>query len=351
MDAIERRDRATEEASYWWHRLGTQAPAAVSAQDREQFTQWLRESPVHVAEMLHIAHVHDVLGRFQLWKDVATGPAGVDPKVIPLQTSDPKDRRPRKRRTRRYALAAAVAAIVTTAVLLPQLGGQVIVTERAERREVMLRDGSVIKLEPQTRLRVELNARERRIALEQGRALFHVAKDRARPFLVQADATVVRAIGTAFGVEWKNRNVVVTVAEGEVAVLPTAEAGRDSPSANDRDEKYASGQAAVLTAGKQVTVQPSGTAEPVRDVDTARALAWAEGRLVFDSAPLSEVAEEFNRYNHVQLRIEGDELGRRPVSGVFQASDPETLIAFVRAGARVSVTYQDQQRILIVPAR
>src|ERR1700742_5257916 len=70
MDATERRARATAEAAQWWDRLGTKTPAEVGEPDREEFTRWLRESPLHLAELLHVAHVHDVLERFKLWEEI-----------------------------------------------------------------------------------------------------------------------------------------------------------------------------------------------------------------------------------------------------------------------------------------
>jgi transmembrane sensor len=348
MDANERRGRATAEASFWWHQLATRMPAHVSEPDRQQFTQWLRESPLHVAEMLHIAHVHDTLERFKLWSELAAGDPPAAGNVIAFERPPP----PRPTLTQRkkalaWAMAAAIALVAIAAgwwALQPP--GQVVAADRAERREVMLNDGSIVKLEPETRLRVSLEDHERRITLERGRALFQVAKDRTRPFLVEIDNTLVRAVGTAFGVERKDGSIVVTVAEGKVAVVthasPEARAMRNPPAHRAQED--------LLTAGKQLTVQRSGTAEMVRDVDTARALAWTQGRLVFDSTPLAEVVREFNRYNHAQLRVEDADLARRPISGVFQASDLETLIAFIRAGAHVQVSEATEEEMLIAPA-
>lgn len=243
------------------------------------------------------------------------------------------------------AIAATIAAVAVIAgAVVMQVRGQLVATDRAERREVMLNDGSVVRLEPETTLRINLRKHERRISLDGGRALFNVAKDRSRPFFVEIDNTLVRAVGTAFGVERNDGGIVVTVSEGKVAV------GDVSPAGGGLQVKASSSEM-LLTAGKQLTVGYAGLADSVRDVDTTRALAWAEGRLVFDSAPLSEAAREFNRYNHVQLEIEDAELARRPISGVFQASDLETFIAFVRAGARVSVAPRGRDRIVISPSR
>ena len=359
MEATERRKLATEEASRWWLRMDARSSASMTAEELRQFTEWLRESPLHVAAMLHVAHVHDALGRFKLWNEIETEGADEDDKVVALRELEPRNE-PAQRPGRRFAwapaaLAAGLCALVVGAAWMWLGRGDVIVTDRAERREVMLSDGSVVRLEPESMVRASIRDAERHITLVRGRALFHVSKDPARPFLVQANHTVVRAIGTAFGVEHKKEGVIVTVAEGQVAVRPSApeaanveRSGAPAKSSARRGESSSVKAGEVLlTAGKQVVVESSGSAAPVREVDTDRALAWSEGRLVFDGVPLREVAEEFNRYNHVQLRIEGDELAQRPVRGVFQASDPETLIAFIGAGARVEVSYPDRQHIVI----
>src|SRR5688500_5787360 len=84
MDANERRTRASHEAAQWWNRLSLEQPNEVSRTDREQFTQWLRESPLHVAELLRIAHVHDALERFKGWGEIEVADAGSPANVVSL---------------------------------------------------------------------------------------------------------------------------------------------------------------------------------------------------------------------------------------------------------------------------
>src|ERR1700744_3280479 len=73
MDANERRDRATQEAARWWTVLGNRPPAEVSEADRREFTIWLRESPLHRAEILRITHVDDTLRFFDSWDEIPYG--------------------------------------------------------------------------------------------------------------------------------------------------------------------------------------------------------------------------------------------------------------------------------------
>jgi transmembrane sensor len=388
MAASDRRKRASEEAAAWWVRLqDVDLPRA----EREQFVDWLRESAVHVAEMLRVAKVHGALEQFQQWARISTDGPDED-NIVSLKISSPSagDDTPSsppppaafpfRQRLRLYALAASCAAIVIAAAWpLISLRGQTIQTERGERREVALSDGSVIAVDPETRLRVGFEEHTRRVFLDRGRALFRVAKNPDRPFLVQADGTTVRAVGTAFGVERQKQGIMVTVAEGKVAVFQTDSAHappglRDSsntpearntrpagdsttensgtkilPSTRPPSPSHGEGpsltrfparQAAevLLTAGEQVTMPSSGTAEPVRKVDSDRRLAWAKGRLDFDNETVATAVEEFNRYNRVQLHVTGEVLATRRVSGVFDASDPESFIAFIQTVARVRVT-------------
>lgn len=388
MDANERRARATGEATQWWTRLGTKAPADVSETDREEFTQWLRESPLHVAELLQVAHVHDVLERFELWDEIPLEAQSEDNNVIALpsqhqvaaEAPEGKNLGPRRHGVK-FLLAASVCCLAIAAGwLLLRSGATTIETDRAERREVVLNDGSVVNLEPETLLRVNLGKHQRYIDLARGRALFHVAKDPTRPFIVHAGDTEVRAVGTIFGVEQKDENVIVTVSEGKVGVVPGSQlqtavarsnSGPPEPSTSGQDPhpraisahaQRREGSPAepsgldagrpgevFLTADQQIVVRKSGDASAVQNVDSGRALAWSEGRLVFDSTPLADVVDEFNRYNRLQLHISGPQLARRTVSGVFRASDPETLIDFIGAGAHVVVTRKGPEEIVISP--
>jgi transmembrane sensor len=401
MDASERRNRAGEEAAGWFARLQA---GDMERAEREEFVEWLRESHVHVAEMLRIAQIHGALEGFQRWVHISTGPKTDADNVVQLPS--PPDahltERPTPVHTRRMgaglrllAVAATVLLIVASIVVLPRIRGQVIETDRGERREVVLADGSLLQVDPETRLRVKYSDSVRRVFLERGRALFHVAKNPSRPFLVQADDATVRAVGTAFGVEQLLQGIIVTVAEGRVAVFPTSRATATAaqntdvprpegsnnpddihrPGARTRANSGNEGSPAIsssgkvvqganrpstqtvaagevlLTANQQVMVHNSGSAEPVREIDSQRALAWAQGRLIFQNDQLGQAIAEFNRYNHVQLTVTDPELAAKPVSGVFNAAEPDAFIAFLQSVTDVEIVRDGDRSITIGSVR
>jgi transmembrane sensor len=244
-------------------------------------------------------------------------------------------------------------------------------------------------LNARSRLRVEFTNGERRVELFEGQALFQVAKDKNRPFIVASDAATVRAVGTQFDVNRKASGTTVTVLEGRVAVYssthveptkapalqPTAllphasaqpQAAGHSPVApltsgypagipTSRPAAPAgltdpSGSAAVLlSAGEQVTVTPAAVVAAPRHADIGATTAWMERRLIFEGSKLSDVVQEFNRYNMRQLVIEGGQLSDFHVSGVYSSSDPASLIRFLREQPGIKITEDENQVLIATP--
>ena len=163
------------------------------------------------------------------------------------------------------------------------------------------------------------NAR-RVIDLEQGQALFSVAHDSGRPFLVRAGDTRVTAVGTVFDVRRDSADVRVTLVQGVVEVAG-AEEGR-APSR--------------MTAGQQTRVTAAGTATKAVDVETAT--SWADGRIVFKDTPLRAAVAEVNRYLTQKIELDADAKADVAVSGVFKVGDRDAFVSTAAAvlGLRVS---------------
>jgi transmembrane sensor len=77
--------------------------------------------------------------------------------------------------------------------------------------------------------------------------------------------------------------------------------------------------------------------------DTAVATAWVQKRLMFEETPLSDVAEEFNRYNRRPLTIDDRELRGVKISGVYSSTDPSSLINFLRSQNSIQVIESENQ--------
>jgi transmembrane sensor len=270
-------------------------------------------------------------------------------------------------RFRRYFLAASVVVAMFggTALYWFEYQRGVYATDIGEQRSIRLDDGSTVELNARSKIRVALHEHERDVVLIEGQALFQVAKDHARPFVVHSGDTSVLAVGTEFDVYRHHSGTTVTVVEGRVAVfpstLPTADqapdltvrapseagTGKSSPESDRRTQSArggtpGSGSAVVLgmaenerivvakdeillTAGEQVTVS-SASVEMAANADVAAATAWTQKQIVFNSTPLSDVVDEFNRYNSRQLVIVDSKIADTKISGEFSSSNPDSLL-------------------------
>ncbi|MBL8772733.1 MAG: FecR domain-containing protein [Phenylobacterium sp.] len=203
-----------------------------------------------------------------------------------------------------------------------QVGGQ--------RLEV-LADGSRVRLNTDTRVRVDFRDGERRVVLDRGQAFFDVAHDASRPFVVVADGVRVRALGTRFDVRNDGAVVRVTLVQGRVEVR-----GGD-------------GERTELTPGQAVIADRRGVSRP-SVANTSAVASWTTGRLTFSGVPLREAVAEVNRYSDRKVVLEAPEaVAGELVSGQFVAGDVDNFVAGARSLYGLRVTSETPREIRLSP--
>lgn len=299
------------------------------------FIAWLRQSPLHVQEMLLAMAVEDALEGMDAQRriDLDALVAAASGNVVPLRIADPAVAPVRNKPSTRWrwiaGAAAAVLLVVALGLMLPaSLGRTQYATELGEQRAVSLDDGSLVYLNTLSRVRTNFSATARDIYLLEGQAMFRVTHDADRPFRVHTDTAVIQAIGTQFDVRRLQGRTEVAVIEGVVKVSTAVAVKVDT--ALPTSQKLAAGQATAVSS----TVAP---VPPPHTADVKDIMAWQQRRLVFRKDPLADIAEEFNRYGRVKMRIEGPALRAREFSGTFDADDPALLLSFLERDTTVVV--------------
>ncbi|MDP9008572.1 MAG: FecR family protein [Pseudomonadota bacterium] len=344
---------------------------------RRDFDRWLRQSPEHLSAYLELAAIWnegaslDPEGKFD--RDTLIAQAAFDrdnvvalPGFRNITEASKRDLAPptayasRFRRRRLAAIAASTLFVLTVTAMLSwsTFRAPTYATAIGEQRSLPLPDGSTVELNSRSKIVVRYSKQDRHVELLEGQALFRVAKDADRPFIVRVGATSVRAVGTEFDVYQKRDGTVVTVVEGQVAILTDHPVTRsdhgvsatpvNAPRPHNLQFPAIDPRRIgniVIAAGEQLTVTPKEI-QMAEHPNIANATAWTQRQLIFESASLADVAEEFNRYNDRQLIIGDPALETFHVSGVFSSTDPASLIRFLRArpGLRIVET-QSQIRI------
>jgi transmembrane sensor len=219
--------------------------------------------------------------------------------------------------TRRFYLgagaiaAAAAVAVVALPMLQPQPAARTYATAKGEHRTVTLADGTRIDLNADTRLTVRLERGARQVTMDEGQAVFDVAHDTRRPFLVAAGDRTVRVVGTQFDVRRRAGKLSVTVARGAVEVRPSGQA---------------LGAAYRLHPGQRFDHVEGAREARVDAVAADEVLGWRTGRLVYRDQPLSEVVADLNAQFRQPITIEDPKLAATPISGVLVVDGDESAV-------------------------
>lgn len=285
---VSRAGQIDAEAAAWVARLhGARTGSAGAA-----LHAWLAEDPAHGDAFERATEVWMML-----------------PGAAAFRDAEPRAERPAQRRTFApvRALAASVLLLLTCGILWWSLAAaDGYATERGEQRVATLEDGSRIALNTDTRVALHFAEDRREVELEQGEAMFEVAHDAARPFIVQAGDTRVRAIGTVFLVRRTADGAIVTLVSGKVAVSDIgARANRAG---------------AVLKPGERLTASAGGSSL-IEPHPVEMATAWRRGQAVFRDTSLVAAVAELNRYGGPLLVIDDPRVAALPVSGVFATND------------------------------
>lgn len=288
-----------DEAAGWFVRL--QEPD-VSVEQQQRFDAWLNEHPQHREEFQLLQGLWAAADRLPTSRLQAL-----------VETAPPRrERRP----LLRYAVAASVLAVALGLGLFSGLnhpGGYRagFATALGERKHVALPDGSVIDLNSRSRLQVRYEQDRRVIELSAGEAMFSVAHDPSRPFVVEAGSGKVTVTGTRFDVRREATQTRVSVEQGTVKVQGS----------HARDNEFIN-----LSAGLGTSVDAQGKVLPAYPVNPAELTAWRHGKLVFNNASLSEVAAEVSRYRDKPLTVTQPNVASLRLTSVFKSDDTEALL-------------------------
>ncbi len=201
-----------------------------------------------------------------------------------------------------WVAAAAVLLAVAGYVFLQQpfSAPSEFATTVAETKTVKLPDGSVVRMNADSRLRLAetYGESDRRVFL-QGQAFFKV-QNNGLVFLVETDHGTVTVVGTEFDVNSRYQRTEVIVREGIVRLKDVA--GRDSVelTVNERG---------IAAAGDRGILE--------EQVDAGYLIGWLDDRFVFHKTPLDEAVDELERRYGVKIDIAGNELRSLTMSGSY----------------------------------
>jgi transmembrane sensor len=365
-EPVVNRETAENEAAAWIARRDT------AQWDAAAFERWLAESVSHRAAYYRLNAAWTEAGRL----GALTRPARADavfesltasvlksPEVGTGSSAEPQSLRGPLRQSRvsvrrtPWVLAASVVLALGIAVAVYQYERTPpnrFTTVVGGLEAVPLPDGSRVTLNTDSEVQVSLELKERVVNLDRGEAYFEVAKDRIRPFIVNAGKKRVIAVGTQFSVRRDGDNVEVIVTEGTVRMesrgarskAPPAQpqrlsSSRDSPEivpsvgspAMVSSDSAGSADALLLGAGSVARARSGAVlVQKAAPAEIEQHLSWRSGLLTFRDTPLADAVAEFNRYNERKIVIEDPSIASLQLGGIFRSTNIDPFIELLEQG-------------------
>jgi len=309
----------------------------LTAEERSGFADWLAEDLQNKESIRQAADLwyglNEPLSR--LAPLMANEEREVNADHVPLALFGPALAR---LRGAAFAVAFLLVGAITVSVFLASPPADVenyYATSVGETRVVHMADGSSVHLNTNSIIEQSYSKEERVIRLIAGEAIFDVAHDTERPFLVYAADGIIRAVGTRFAVRVAENKVRVTVTDGQVAL------------ARRSDESTVHNNAAetVLQQEKPIMVSKGEAADigrvetnvqqSVSEHDLAERLSWTTGQLVFYDEDLQSVIDEVARYTTVRIKVMDDALKGKKITGILQIGDVDLMLEGVEGALNV----------------
>ncbi|MGV7206330.1 FecR family protein [Oxalobacteraceae bacterium A2-2] len=332
----------------------------LSAQEQRDLDAWRQADIRHQGAYLRATAIQHGLRRLGAGQPAALRPEGAPARgarqtmpvaavaaqpaplveVTPV-APQPGQVAPARRLSRRAwaSLGGLAAGIAALGLALPMLtatpGHAEFRTVQGELRKVPLPDQSIASINSGSRMELKYTDDTRAVVLDQGEAWFEVARNKARPFIVEAGDVRARAVGTAFSVRRLSRGAEVLVTEGTVEVWSVR--GGEHRRISAGESAYLSGAAEAVSVSRQPR-------------EVARKLAWREGKLVFVDQTLRDAVADFNRYSVKKIVIADPALLERKFVGQYPVAAPEDFAHDVSAYLGVPLQIS-ADRIVIGAAR
>lgn len=314
-----------DEAIAWSVKLNFSAP---NADTRVAFERWRKAAAVHELAWSRMQSLNAdfaaVPSRLALDALTATGAA--------------RGARRQQRRMVLKGLALAGGLYGSAWLVREQTPWQRVLADAStsvgERKPFTLADGTVLVLNTDSAVGVQMTGDARVLTLYRGEVSIQTGADSAfavkRPFFVRTPFGEAQALGTRFVLRLDEGSARVSVQEHAVALRPAD-----------------GGAQAIAEAGQQWRMDRGGAqqlAQPSMASD-----AWVEGAVAGKNMRLADVLSEFARYRHGRISC-APEIADLRVSGTYHVNDIDRALRVLAETLPIRLRYWTRYWITVGPA-
>lgn len=327
-----------------WVLITRELSGEATPAEKTRLRQWLNDDPTHrgIFENLRVSweeHPSPSVNT-PFFFDYERGLKKLKTKINQEKHKPQIKEFPRQRNMQMFTWAVALSVIVV-AFLLSLFVSMYIFEESesvtayettgAEQRIITLSDGSVVRLNRDSKIEVDKSYNEngnRTIRLT-GEAFFDIAEHPDRPFMVEVKNAVIQVLGTAFNVK-SAEEVMVAVQQGLVSLRY-----------RDHEEK----SAASLVAGQLGLLSPGGHEVVIEETNIENYMSWKNGYLRFESMPFSEVATQLERIYGFEQKVQDEAIASYRLTAYTERIKPEEVLNNIALALDLTYVHENDRII------
>jgi transmembrane sensor len=288
----------SEQAAQWLVLLDDQPDATT----QQQFAQWLAQDPRHAEALQRIQHLLEDVEQLQ------TQPL-LHKRILRQSFKTSKQQRRHLAYKASWCLAGLCSLALMMALQYAPLGYWTADQRNGSQswRQQQLSDHSHIRIAGKTAFNLQFNPQQRKISLLQGNILLDVAKDPKRPFVVETQHGIIRALGTRFIVSKNDQRTVVSMLHSKTQILAHHNAA----------------EPLILVAGQRIEIDGQGwrSSTPIQINPKLLEQAWQQHTLISNGESLTEVLDYLSMYYPGRIRFDRQAFASMHVTASLPLND------------------------------
>lgn len=232
-----------------------------------------------------------------------------------------------------YGIAASILLVVSFGYYFINKNTYTVVSneQSATAKMITLPDGTSVQLNAGATIKYAAGSfkTNRRVQLLNGEIFVKVIHQTKYPFLVDLGDVHALDLGTSFNISKRNRDIVLTVEEGQVAL-----------------QQPLASKSILLTVGKTGRYSSATgklTAEKNTDINYK---SWLNKEFIFTETPLTEVVKQLSRVYKNSITIDGDSLENRKLTAHLHYQTPDSALKVIAATLQCQVINEEGSYIL-----
>ncbi|MEG3655867.1 FecR domain-containing protein [Arenibacter palladensis] len=204
--------------------------------------------------------------------------------------------------------------------------------------DLVLSDGTKVKLNSGSSIKYPvrfLQGQDRKVYLK-GEAFFDVTRDKAHPFIVNAEEMNIKVLGTQFNLSFypEDEDISTVLVEGAVVLY------KEGADMNTNTSSQ-------LVPGQRAAWNKVNNTMTIKEVDTNIYTAWKDGYLLFKASTFHSIRSKLERHFNITIEDRSGRLDNQVYTATFRNETIEEILEAFKEDTHFEYVHEGSKIIIL----